>query len=45
MTTLVYFGLIDESIALHGLVERVIRASLEAEVGFASVEQEQTLKR
>jgi hypothetical protein len=45
MSSLAYFGLVDESMLLHELVERVIKISLEADTGFRSVEQETLLER
>lgn len=40
MQALIYFGLIAESVAIHGLIEKLILAQLEAEC-VISVEQEQ----
>ena len=39
MQALIYFGLIMESVTIHGLVEKLIRASFEADC-LLSVEQE-----
>ena len=44
MQALIYFGQIAESVALHSLVEKLIRAQLEAEC-VLSVEQEQFLEK
>ena len=44
MQALIYFGMIAESVAIHGLVEKLIHASLEAEC-VLSVEQESFLEK
>ena len=44
MQALIYFGLIAESVALHSLIDKVIRSQLEAEC-VLSVEQEQFLEK
>ena len=44
MQALIYFGLIAESVALHGLIEKLIKAQLEAEC-VLSVEQEQFFEK
>jgi len=44
MQALVYFGLIAEAVAIHSLVERLIRAQLEASC-LLSVEQECFLEK
>lgn len=44
MQALVYFGLIAESVTIHSLIDRLIRAQLEAEC-VLSVEQQQFLER
>ncbi len=44
MQALIYFGMIAESVALHGLVEKLIKAQLEAEC-VLSVEQENYLAK
>jgi len=44
MQVLLYFGMVKESLQIHGLVEKLIRAQLEAEC-LLSVEQEQFLEK
>ena len=44
MQALIYFGLIAESVAIHGLVDKLIKAKLEADC-LLSVEQEQFFEK
>ena len=41
---MLYFGMVEESILIHSLIEKLIRAQLEAECLF-SVEQEQFFEK
>ena len=38
MSSLGYFGLVEQSMLLHELVARIIKISFEADTGFRSVE-------
>ena len=44
MQALIYFGMIAEAVMIHGLVEKLIKATLEAEC-VLSVEQEMFLEK
>ena len=44
MQALIYFGLIAESVAIHGLVDKLIKAKLEGDC-LLSVEQEQFFEK